>query len=81
MSLEWKIESAQGSDLLGSPVDVLGDIRADGEEDALSLRYRGMRDAWEHRQCAAARLAQARRYEGEAAAVDPTLGIVRSLLS
>ena len=49
--------AAQGSDLLGSPVDVLGDIRAGGEGDALSLRYRGMRDAWEHRRRSAARQA------------------------
>ena len=73
--------AAQGSDLLGSPVDVLGDLRAGGEQDALSLRYRGMRDAWEHRQRSAARQAQAHRIEGEAAAVDPSPGIARSLLS
>lgn len=73
--------AAQGTDLLGSPVDVLGDIRAGGEQDALSLRYRGMRDAWEHRVRAAARQAESRRYDVEGAAVDPTLGIVRSLLS
>ena len=73
--------ASQGADLLGSPVDVLGDIAAEGEQDALSLRYRGMRDAWEHRVRASARQAEARRFEAEAAAVDPSLGIARSLLS
>lgn len=72
--------AAQGSDLLGSPVDVLGDLKAGGEQDALSPRYRGMRDAWQHRLRAAAHQAEARRYDVEGTAVDPTLGIVQSLL-
>ncbi len=38
--------AAQGTDLLRSPIDVLGDIAASGQADALSLRYEGMRDAW-----------------------------------
>ena len=73
--------AAQGTDLLGSPLDVLGDIAASGQADALSLRYEGMRDAWESRVQGARRQAQARTYETAAANVDPTLGIVRSLLS
>ncbi len=73
--------AAQGTDLLGSPLDVLGDIAASGQADALSLRYEGMRDAWENRVRGASRQAQARYYETAAANVDPTLGIARSLLS
>jgi len=73
--------AAQGSDLLGSPVDVMGDLAAAGEEDALSLRYQAMRNAWENRVRGAARQAQAGAYETKAGAVDPTLGIVQSLLS
>ncbi len=73
--------AAQGTDLSGSPLDLLGDIAASGEEDALSLRYQAMRDAWEHRVQGTRRLAEAGRYDEEGAAVDPTLGIVRSLLS
>ena len=38
--------AAQGSDLSGSPLDVLGDLAAGGEEDALSLRYQAVRIAW-----------------------------------
>jgi hypothetical protein len=73
--------AAQGSDLSGSPLDVLGDIAAAGQEDALSLRYDGMRNAWEDRVQGARRQAQARYYETAAGNVDPTLGIARSLLS
>lgn len=73
--------AAQGTDLLGSPLDVLGDIAAAGEETALSLRYRSMRQAWENRVRGAARLAEARQSETEAGRVDPTLGIARTLLS
>ena len=40
-----------------------------------------MRNAWENRVRGAARQAEARRFETEAGNVDPTLGIVRSLLS
>jgi hypothetical protein len=72
--------AAQGTDLLGSPVDILGDIAAAGEEDALSLRYQSMRDAWDNRVRGASRQAQARYYETAAGNVDPTLGIARSLL-
>ena len=73
--------AAQGTDLMGSPLDVLGDTAASGEETALSLRYRAMRSAWENRVRGAARQAEARRFETEAGGVDPTLGIVKTLLS
>lgn len=73
--------AAQGTDLLGSPIDVLGDLAASGEETALSLRYHAMRNAWENRISGAARRAEARRYETEAGRVDPTLGIAKTLLS
>jgi hypothetical protein len=74
--------AAQGSDLSGSPFDVLGDVAAAGEEDALSLRYQAMRTAWENRVRASLRPVPAGHYERvPAGRVDPTLGIVRSLLS
>lgn len=73
--------AAQGTDLLGSPVDVLGDVAVAGAEDALSLSFNGVRNAWEHRVRGATRQAQARYYETAAGNVDPTLGIVRSLIS
>ncbi len=73
--------AAQGTDLLGSPLDVLGDTAAEGAEDALSLRYRSMRDAWEHRVRGASRQAQARYYETAAGNVDSALGIAKSLIS
>ena len=73
--------AAQGTDLSGSPLDVLGDIAASGEETALSLRYRSMRSAWENRVRGAVRQAEARQNETLAAHVDPTLGIVKTLLS
>ena len=74
--------TAQGSDLSGSPLDVLGDLAAVGEEDALSLRYQAMRTAWDNRVCASLRPAPTGYYERvPAGRVDPTVGIVRSLLS
>jgi len=73
--------AAEGTDLLGTPIDLLGDAAAAGAEDALSLRYQSMRDAWENRVRGASRQAQARYYETAAGNVDPTLGIVRSLLN
>ncbi|MDP2372449.1 hypothetical protein [Reyranella sp.] len=74
--------AAQGSDLSGSPLDVLGDIAAAGEEDALSLRYQAMRTAWENRVRASLRPAPTGYYERvPAGRVDPTLGVVRGLLS
>jgi hypothetical protein len=82
--------AAQGSDLLGSPLDVLGDIAASGEEDALSLSYQGMRTAWENRVRASLRPVPTGHYERlPAGRIDPmlgpmlgsTLGIVRGLLT
>ena len=73
--------AAQGTDLLGSPLDVLGDIAASGEETALSLRYRSMRHAWENRVRGAAHQAGARRSETLAGGVDPSLGIAKTLLA
>ena len=51
------------------------------EPDALSLRYDGLRNAWENRVQAARRLAQARACEAAAGNVDPTQGIARPRLS
>jgi len=74
--------AAQGSDLSGSPLDVLGDLAAAGEEDALSLRYQAMRNAWENRVRASLRPAPTGYYEKvPAGRVDPNLGILRTLLS
>ena len=73
--------AAQGTDLSGSPLDLLADAAAEGEETALSLRYNALRNAWDMRNRSAARMAQARYYEAQSGNVDPTLGIVRSLLS
>ncbi|MDP2331467.1 MAG: hypothetical protein Q8M19_12335, partial [Reyranella sp.] len=73
--------AAQGTDLSGSPLDLLGDVAAAGAGDALSLRYEGLRNVWENRVRGAGRQAQARYYETAAANVDPTLGFVKTLLS
>ncbi|MBX9943718.1 MAG: hypothetical protein K2Y40_06535 [Reyranella sp.] len=73
--------AAQGTDLSGSPLDLLGDVAAAGAGDALALRYDGLRNAWENRVRGAGRQAQARYYETAAGNVDPTLGIVKTLLS
>ena len=73
--------AAQGTDLAGSPLDVMGGHRRGGREGALSLVYQAMRNAWENRVRGAARLAQAGPYEAAAGRIDPTLGIVRGLLS
>lgn len=73
--------AAQSTDLMGTPIDLLGDAAAAGAEDALSLRYQSVRDAWDNRVRGASRQAQARYYETAAGNVDPTLGIVKSLLS
>jgi len=73
--------AAQGTDLSGSPLDILGDAAAAGAGDALSLRYEGLRNAWENRVRGAGRQAQARYYETAAGNVDPTLGIAKTLLS
>ena len=73
--------AAQGSDLSGSPLDVLGDLAAGGEEDALSLRYQAMRNAWDNRVRASLRPVPTGYYEKvPGGRVDLNLGIVRSLL-
>lgn len=52
--------AAQGTELWGSPLDLLGDRAAAGAEDALSLNYEAARNACEHRARGASRQAQAR---------------------
>lgn len=77
--------AAQGSDLLGSPLDLLGDTAAFGEQDALATRYQAARDAWNYRIQAANQASQADFYANSAVAplrnYDPGLGIAKSLLS
>lgn len=74
-----------GSDLLGSPLDLLGDTAAFGEEDALATRYQAARDAWNYRIQAANQASQADFHANSAIAplrnYDPGLGIAKSLLS
>lgn len=76
--------AAQGSDLLGSPLDLLGDIAAFGEEDALATRYQAAREAWNYRIQAANQASQADFYANSAVAplrsYDPGLGIAKTLL-
>ena len=60
---------------------VLESVQQRFEADALSLRYDGLRNAWENRVQAARRLAQARACEAAAGNVDPTQGIARPRLS
>lgn len=76
--------AAQGSDLLGSPLDLLGDTAAIGEEDALATRYQAAREAWNHRIQAANQASQADFYANSAVVplknYDPGLGIAKSLL-
>lgn len=72
--------AAQGTDLLGSPIDILGDIGAGGELDALSLRYQGEREAWLQRLQSANHNAKAVEYEMKAASINPSFGIADSLL-
>lgn len=73
--------AAQGTDLSGSPLDLLGDVAAAGRGDALSRCCDGPRNAWENRVRGASRQAQARTCETAAGNVDPTLGITKTLLS
>jgi hypothetical protein len=40
--------AAQGTDLEGSPTDILGDTAAAGEVDALTIRSQAARQAYEH---------------------------------
>lgn len=76
--------AAQGSDLEGSPFDVLGDTAALGEQDALATRYQTAREAWSQRIQAANRNAEADFLTASlppwTAAPDPGLAIGRSLL-
>ncbi len=76
--------AAQGSDLDGSPLDILGDTAALGEEEALATRYQAAREAWGQRIQAANQNAQADFLTRSAAlptGADPGLGIAKSLLS
>ena len=76
--------AAQGSDLEGSPLNLLGDTAAFGEQDALSIRYQAAREAWTQRLQASSQNAQADFYTASmppwVANPDPGLGIARSLL-
>jgi len=72
--------AAQGSDLLGSPIDMLGDLAAQGEDDALTLRYDATRAAWEDRIRASQRYGDAGYHATAAGNVNPGFGIARSLL-
>jgi len=72
--------AAQGSDLMGSPIDVIGDTAATGEFDALTVRYQGEREAWLQRLQAASQRAKAAEYGAAAANIDPSYGIATSLL-
>lgn len=76
--------ATQGSDLLGSPLDLLGDTAAFGEQDALATRYQAAREAWNFRIQAANQTAQADFLANSAVPpltnYDPGLGIAKSLL-
>jgi hypothetical protein len=75
--------AAQGTDLEGSPFDILGDTAALGEEEALATRYQAAREAWAQRIQAASQGAQADFLTRSAAmptGADPGLGIAKSLL-
>ena len=76
--------AAQGSDLSGSPLDLLGDTAAIGEQDALATRYQAAREAWNQRIQAANQTAQADFLANSAVPPltnhDPGLGIAQSLL-
>lgn len=75
--------AAQGSDLEGSPLDILGDVAAVGEEEALAARHQAAREAWTQRIQAANHTAQADFLLRSAAmptGADPGLGIAKTLL-
>ncbi len=76
--------AAQGSDLEGSPFDLLGDTAAIGEQDALATRYQAAREAWNQRIQASNQNAQADFLTNSlppwTASTDPSLGIAKSLL-
>lgn len=52
--------AAQGTDLEGSPIDILGDTARAGEQDALTIRSNAKREAWDYE-------AQAAGYAADAA--------------
>ncbi len=72
--------AGQGTDLSGTPLDLLADTAGFGEEDALGLRFKVQYDAWKHRVQASSSLAQAGFYGLQASNVDPSIGIAKSLL-
>lgn len=77
------IGAQRGSDLEGSPLDILGDTAALGEEEALATRYQAAREAWAQRIQAANQNAQGDFLTRSAAmptGADPGLGIAKSLL-
>jgi len=45
--------AAQGTDLEGSPIDILGDTARAGEQDALTIRNNAAREAWGYQMQAA----------------------------
>jgi hypothetical protein len=45
--------AAQGTDLEGSPTDILGDTARSGEQDALTIRNNAKREAWHYENQAA----------------------------
>jgi hypothetical protein len=53
--------AAQGTDLSGSALDILGDTAASGELDALTVRSNAAREAWGHRVKATDYAAQAQK--------------------
>jgi len=80
-----RIWTLGGSDLEGSPLDILGDAAALGEQDALATRYQAAREAWAQRIQAASKNAEADFLAASlppwTVTPDPGLGIARSLLS
>ena len=49
MGTQTAILAGQGTDLAGSPTDILGDTAAAGELDALTIRSNAAREAWGYR--------------------------------
>lgn len=49
LGTETAILAGQGTDLAGSPTDILGDTAAAGEMDALTIRGNAAREAWGYR--------------------------------
>jgi hypothetical protein len=79
----WRSTSTERQKMRSAPPPLQGapDIAALGEDDALSVRYRAMRNAWEHRANANRRDAAARSYEAAKGWADPTLPIAWTVLS